>query len=170
MENEIVNKVAQSPLVTIDLEQLYTPGERLLYDLKDNLFQEVILKEKDFRQFLNEHDWSKYDDKHVAITCSADAIVPRWAYMLLAVKLQPHAATVVFGDLAYLESQLFANALDKIDFDVYKDKKVVVKGCGKIDVPISAYVQLSAKLRPIAQSIMYGEPCSTVPIFKISKK
>ncbi|NJN24655.1 MAG: DUF2480 family protein [Cyclobacteriaceae bacterium] len=170
MENEIVNRVAQSTLLTIDLEALYIPGERVLYDMAENLYEGIILKEKEFRHFLQTHDWVAYQGKHVAIICSADAIVPRWAYMLLAVKLQPHAATVVFGDLAFLESHLFSRALDKIDLKIYEDKKVVIKGCSKLDVPLSAYVAISAMLRPLANSIMYGEPCSTVPIYKISKK
>lgn len=170
MEREIVNKVAQSPLITIDLEDLYVHGERALYDLKDNLFEGLILKEKDFRSFLKSNDWSTYKDKHVAIYCSADAIIPRWAYMLLTVYLEPYASTIVFGDLSALENELFISAIKKIDLNNYIDKKVVIKGCSKINVPGSAYVELTRLLRPFAASIMYGEPCSTVPIYKQPKK
>jgi hypothetical protein len=170
VEREIVNKVAQSSLVTIDLENLYDHGERVLYDLKDNLFEGLILKEKDFRAFLKLNDWSAYKAKHVAIYCSADAIIPRWAYMLLAVYLEPYAKTIVYGDSAVLENHLFNIALSKIDPSSYKDKKVTIKGCGKYNVPQFAYVELTRILKPFVDSIMYGEPCSTVPIYKQPKK
>ncbi|MCK5103285.1 MAG: DUF2480 family protein [Cyclobacteriaceae bacterium] len=170
MEREIVNRVAQSPLVTINLEDLYDHGEKVLYDLKDNLFEGLILKEKDFRAFLKSNDWSAYTDKHVAIYCSVDAIIPRWAYMLLAVYLEPYAKTIVYGDVAVLESHLFNIELSKIDPLNYKEKKVIIKGCSKYNVPQFAYVELTRILKPYAASIMYGEPCSTVPIFKQQKK
>lgn len=169
MENEIINRVAQSPLVTIDMEELYDHGDRVLYDLKDNLFEEIILKEKDFRAFLKSHDWAQYQDKHVAIYCSVDAIVPRWAFMLLAVQLEPYAKTIVFGRLEDLENELFRKAIEKINPTDYKDKKVVIKGCGKLEVPIAAYVELTSRLRPFVASIMYGEPCSTVPVYKAKR-
>ncbi len=169
MENEIINRVAQSPLVTIDLEELYDHGDRVLYDLKDNLFEGIILKEKDFRTFLKSHDWSQYRDKHVAVYCSVDAIVPRWAYMLLAVQLEPFAKTIVFGNLEDLGNELFRKAIEKIDPMDFKGKKVVIKGCGKLEVPISAYVELTSRLRPYVASIMYGEPCSTVPVYKAKR-
>jgi hypothetical protein len=169
VEEEIINRVAQSQLLTINLEDLYEPDDRIVYDLKDNLFEGIILKEKDFRHFLKSNDWTVYQDKHVAIFCSIDAIIPTWAYMLLAVNIEPHAKTIVYGDLSVLEDELFKRALKKIDPLVYQNKKVVIKGCGKIDVPTSAYVELTSLLRPFAASIMYGEPCSTVPIYKKSK-
>ena len=169
MENEIINRVAQSPLVTIDMEELYDHGDRVLYDLKDNLFEGIILKEKDFRTFLKSHDWSQYRDKHVAVYCSVDAIVPRWAYMLLAVQLEPFAKTIVFGNLEGLENELFRKAIEKIDPMDFEGKKVVIKGCGKLEVPISAYVELTSRLRPYVASIMYGEPCSTVPVYKAKR-
>lgn len=170
MEEEIVNKVAQSPLVTIDLEELYDSGERIVYDLKENLYEGIILKEKDFRQFLKSNDWSTYNDKHVAIYCSVDAIIPRWAFMLLASYLAPYVKTLVYGDLSALENVLFINSIHKLDLTIYQDKKVVIKGCGKINVPAGAYVELTKLLRPVASSIMYGEPCSTVPIYKSPRK
>jgi Protein of unknown function (DUF2480) len=166
MENEIVNRVSNSPLVTFDLEELYSPGERVLFDIKSLLFQELILREKDFRNFIKTHDWSQYDNKYVAITCSADAVVPTWAYMLLTVSLQPYASLVIFGSLQDLETILFKNTLDKVDWKKYNNAKVVIKGCSKVQVPISSYVEVTNRLRPVASSIMFGEPCSTVPVFK----
>lgn len=167
---EIVNKVAQSPLITIDLEDFYVQGDRIPFDLKDNLYEGLILKEKDFRQFLKEHDWSEYKDKHVAIYCSADAIVPTWAYMLLTVKIEPFAKTIVYGDLPQLEEELFKQAIHKINPLDFQDKKVVVKGCSKIQVPTSIYVEITRLLRPFVSSIMYGEPCSTVPVYKVARR
>ncbi|MEY4930587.1 MAG: hypothetical protein RI909_1311 [Bacteroidota bacterium] len=166
MENEIVNRVANSPLVTFDLEELYTPGERILFDIKSLLFQELILREKDFRDFIKSHDWSQYANKHVAITCSADAVIPTWAYMLLTASLQPYASSVIFGSLQDLEITLFKNALDKVEWGKFNNAKVVIKGCSKVEVPISSYVEATNRLRPVASSIMFGEPCSTVPVFK----
>ena len=169
MSEEIVNRVAQSALVTLNLELLLHPGERVVYDIKDNLFQGLILREKDFRAFVKEHDWAQYAGKNIAITCSVDAIVPTWAYMLLASKLQNHANYYVFGDLEALEQSLFQEAIAKIDMEEYRDAKVVVKGCGSVPVPTYAYVEVMRKLLPVASSVMYGEPCSTVPLYKRPK-
>ncbi len=160
------NKVAESGIVSVDLSKFYPTGERILYDIKDNLFQGLILREKDFREYVKLHDWAAYQGKHVAIYCSVDAIVPTWAYMLLATKLSPYAASVIFGDLNLLETVLFDRALASLDLESYRDQRVVVKGCGEIPVPDSAYVSLAAKLVSVAKSVMYGEPCSTVPLFK----
>lgn len=167
--DEIINRVASSSLISLDLEELYPEGERVVYDLKDNLFQGLILREKDFREFLKQHDWSAYTGKHVAIVCSEDAIVPTWAYMLLALKLTPHAQTVFFGDREALEAHLFEKALDALDLEVYRDKRVVVKGCSKKAVPTAAYVELTRRLTPLVQSLLFGEPCSTVPLYKRAK-
>jgi len=166
MENEIINKVANSGIVTIDLEEYYPKGERVLFDLKPLLFQELILKEKDFREFIKQHDWSIYQNKYVAIVCTADAVVPTWAYMLVSISLQPYAKQVAFGDLQTLETILFENVLNKINYSDYTDKRVVIKGCGNLPVPMHAYVLLANALKPHAKSIMYGEPCSTVPLYK----
>lgn len=166
---EIINRVANSNLITLNLEDYYQKGERVLYDIKDNLFQGLILREKDFRDFIKNHDFSQYQDKLVAITCTADAIVPTWAYMLFSSKIEPYAQKIIFGTLADLETSLYQDALSKINYSDYIDAKVVIKGCGKIDVPTFAYVELTNKLRPYAASIMYGEPCSTVPIYKKGK-
>ncbi|MCR6637419.1 MAG: DUF2480 family protein [Sporocytophaga sp.] len=170
MGNEIVNRVANSDLVLINLEDYYHQGERVIYDIKDNLFQGLILREKEFRTFVKENDWSVYSGKNVAIICSEDAIVPSWAYMLLISKIEPYTNHVVFGDLGHLEQALFQAALSKIDPSVYKDAKVIIKGCSKFPVPLFAYGELTRILRPFVQSLMYGEPCSTVPIYKAPKK
>ncbi|GAA4311877.1 DUF2480 family protein [Nibribacter koreensis] len=167
---EFVNRVANSGLVTINLEELLHPGERVVYDIKDNLFHGLMLREKDFRAFVKEHDWSQYAGKNVAIICSTDAIVPTWAYMLLASKLQPFVNRYVFGDLDALEQALFQDAIASIDIEQYQDAKLVIKGCGHIPVPTYAYVEIMQKLLPVASSIMYGEPCSTVPIYKKPKE
>lgn len=169
MEQEIVNRVANSNLVTFDLENLYVPGDRVVYDLKDNLFQGLILKEKDFREHIKSFDWSRFSNKLVAITCSADAVVPTWAYMLLSIALQPYAKKVFFGTLEEMESHLFSESLRTVDWSLFKDAKVVVKGCSKLFVPVSAYVETIINLQPVAASIMFGEPCSTVPLFKRQK-
>lgn len=168
MEEEIINRVSGSGLVTLDLEAYFHPGERLVYDLKQNLFQELILREKEFREFLKTHDWSVYKGKNVAILCSADAIVPTWAYMLLAIRLQPFAHKVVFGDLQALEQALYQEALFRINPEDFRGVKVVIKGCGKLPVPDFAYVEIVNRLLPVVSSLMYGEPCSTVPLYKKS--
>ncbi|MFN3404444.1 MAG: DUF2480 family protein [Cytophagaceae bacterium] len=169
-EDQIVNKVEASGLVVLDLEDFYDKGERVIYDIKQNLFQGLILKEKDFRDFIKAFDWSVYSGKNVGVICSEDAIVPTWAYMLLIAKIQPFANMVVFGGLEALEQALYHQALDKISWESYKDAKVVVKGCGKFPVPVFAYAEVTRRLVPVANSIMYGEPCSTVPVFKKPKK
>lgn len=169
MENEIINKVSQSGLITIDLEEFYPPGERFVFDIKDLLFHGLILKEKDFREFIKNEDWNKYKDKYVSLICSADAIVPTWAYMLLATQLEPVAKRVVFGDLETLETILYNEILSKININDYQDSRIVIKGCGNLPVPKAAYVEITRLLRPVAKSIMYGEPCSTVPLYKKSK-
>ena len=166
IQENIVNKVAQSGLVSYDLASIRPEGERMLYDIKDNLFHGLMLKEKDFRTFVKDHDWSQYQDKHIAIICSSDAIVPTWAYMLLATKFSEYAQTVYFGNLDELENFLFSRAIDNLDVEQFRDQKIVIKGCGDIFVPTSAFVLLTAKLKPVVKSVMYGEPCSTVPLFK----
>ena len=165
----LINKVAQSGLITIDLEELYPKGERVIFDLKEVLFLGLILKEKDFREFLKNENWGNYKNKFVSIICSADAIVPTWAYMLLSLHLQPFANRIVFGNLEVLEIVLFNELLSQLPIETYKDARIVIKGCGKLPIPIAAYVELTQRLRPIAKSLMYGEPCSTVPLFKQAK-
>ncbi len=163
---EITNRVSKSQLITFDLEEFYTPGERVMFDFKIFLFQEIILREKEFRDAIKLHDWSQYNEKYVAIVCSVDAIIPTWAFMLLSIALQPYAKRIIFGSLSALESQLFYERLSGIDWEKYRDKKMIIKGCSKVEVPLSAYVEVTNRLRSIAASIMFGEPCSTVPLFK----
>jgi hypothetical protein len=169
METPIINKVALSGIITIDLEESYPQGERVLFDIKDLLFQGLILREKDFREFIKNEDWSKYKNKYVALICSADAIVPTWAYMLLATQLEPYVKKVVFGNLEILETVLYNEILGKLNINDYKDARIVIKGCGHLPVPKAAYVEIARLLRPIAKSIMYGEACSTVPLYKQAK-
>ncbi len=164
--NEIINRVEASGLVTLDLEDLYDKGERVVLDIKDNLYQGLVLKEMDFRQWVKDYHWEDYRGKNVSIVCSADAIVPTWAYMLLAVKLEGIANHFVFGDLDDLENSLFQQALNQIKIEDYRDTKLVIKGCGDLPVPDFAYVEITRLLKPVAASIMYGEPCSTVPLYK----
>jgi hypothetical protein len=166
IQENIINKVAKSGLVTLDPADFYLAGERVVYDIKENLFHGLILREKDFRDFIGANDWTKYQDKIVAITCSADAIVPAWAYMLLANKMAPYAKEIVFGDENMLEAVLFEKAIASFDAEQYRDQRVVIKGCGDTPVPVAAYVALAKKLTPVVKSLMFGEPCSTVPIFK----
>lgn len=165
----IVNKVAASALVTFDLEEFYQPGERALLDIKDQLFQGMILREKDFREFIKSHNWQQYENKFVAVTCSVDAIIPTWAFMLVGIALQPVARKVVFGSLDDLEVALFRERLQAVDWSHFRDGKIVVKGCSKVNVPTAVYVDVSVCLRPVAASIMFGEPCSTVPLYKRPK-
>ncbi len=169
MEEQIINRVSASNLITFDLEELYSSGERALFDIKDLLFQGLILKEKDFRDFIKRNDWSQFTNKHVAITCTADAIVPTWSFMLVAAALQPFAQNIVSGSLDDLEKHLFLQKLNQIDWKKFLNEKVVVKGCSKVPVPISAYVETVSRLRPFASSIMFGEACSTVPLYKQKK-
>jgi hypothetical protein len=166
IQENIINKVAQSGLVTLDPASFYPEGERVIYDIKDNLFHGLMLREKDLRDFIKEHDFTQYEGKNVGITCSADAIVPTWAYMLLANRMAPYAREVVFGDADVLETVLFEKEIAKANLEQYADQRIVLKGCGDIAVPVSAYVELTKKLTPIVKSVMFGEPCSTVPIYK----
>jgi hypothetical protein len=166
MDEVIVNRVANSGILTLDLEDYYHNGDRVELDIKDQLFMGLILKEKDFREWIKTNDWEQYRDKNVAITCSADAIIPTWAYMLIASKLNGVAHHYVFGNLSQLESSLYQMALSKIIPAEYADKRVVIKGCGEKPVPESAYVEISRILLPQVKSLMFGEPCSMVPVYK----
>ena len=166
MSDVIVNKVAESGLITLDLEQYYPKGEIVVFDLKDYLFMGLILKEKDFRAALQAHDWSQYQDKNVAVVCTVDAVIPVWAYMLVGAYLQPVAKETAFGDADELRKQVLLKNIRQINASEFADKRVVVKGCGEIPIGDFAYMEVTQILRPVAKSIMYGEPCSTVPIFK----
>lgn len=164
--DEIINKVANSKLVVFDLEDFYPAGRRIAFDLKDWLFMELVLKEKDFREKAKNHDWSQYKDAYVALYCSSDAIVPGWAYLLLTSCLAPHAKKVVTGSLTDLENTLYTETLQASDFSKYKDQPIIIKGCSNKPVPENAYTLLIQKLQPFVKSIFYGEACSSVPIYK----
>jgi len=166
MQETIVNKVAESGLITLDLEEYYPKEEIVVFDLKAHLFMGLILKEKDFRAALQNIDWSQYQSKNVALTCSADAIIPMWAYMLVASYLRPFANEIIFGNKETVISALILKNLSKINGEEFTAKRIVVKGCGDVQIPESAYIEITNRLRPYAKSIMYGEPCSTVPIYK----
>ena len=163
----IRNKVAESGIITLDLEP-FTPRDEkvLLFDLRPFLFREMILKEKDYRTGLQEYDWAPYQDKHVGIVCTADAIIPMWAYMLAASYLRPVAASVHFGDEAVVKKEVMLTGINALESTEYVDKRVILKGCGEIPVPEAAYIAATEKLQPVVKSLMYGEPCSTVPIYK----
>jgi hypothetical protein len=166
MAEEIVNRVSASVLEDLNLEDYYPKEEIVVFDLKPYLFMELILKEKDFREALQNTDWTLYQGKVVAVTCSADAIIPMWAYMLVASYLQPIASEIVFGDADAALKELFLKKIASIDVSRFADKRVVVKGCGNLPVGEYAFLEITKVLRPVAKSIMYGEACSTVPIFK----
>ena len=169
MQGEITNRVANSSLIEINLEDYYDKNGRVVYDIKDNLFQGFVLKEKEFRAFIKENDWSIYQGKNVAIICSSDAIVPTWAYMLLVTSIGAFANTVIYGSLQNLEQYLFHQALSKIDLSELENAKVMIKGCGNYPVPEFAYVEITRLLTPIVSSLMYGEACSAVPVYKKPK-
>lgn len=164
--DEIINRVANSKLRTIDLEDFYPAGNRVVLDIVDWLYEGLILREKDFREHANNHDWSQYQDCYVALTCSADAIIPSWAYLLLSTKLYPQAKKVIVGTLELLETTIFQEIIEGLDVSEYQDKPVIIKGCANKPIPPSAYSFLIEKVQPVAKSLMFGEACSTVPLFK----
>jgi len=166
MPKEIVNRVASSKLVTIDLEDYYPEGKRILFDIKDWLYEGLVLREKEFRQKANTHNWEQYKHNYVALTCTTDAIIPTWAFMLLATHLEPYATKVVTGNLDALETSLYQDIINTLDVSAFVDKPIIIKGCSNKPVPANAYVMLTNKLKPIAKSIMYGEACSSVPLYK----
>ncbi|MBL0356583.1 MAG: DUF2480 family protein [Chitinophagaceae bacterium] len=166
MEGELINKVSESALVTLNLEDYYPKEAVAVFDLKDYLFMGLILKEKDFREALKNLDLAPFTGKAVAVTCSADAVIPMWAYMLVAGYMQPVATEVVFGNEEETKKQLLLKNISTLTVSDFADKRIVIKGCGDLPIGEAAYLQATKLLRPVAKSIMYGEPCSTVPIFK----
>ncbi len=166
MSEVIINRVTESALSTIDLEKFYPKEEVLVFDLKSFLFMELILKEKDYREALKIHDWQQYSGKVVAVTCSTDAIIPMWAYMLAGAYLQPVAASVVYGEPEKAKEEILLRNISKIDVSEFEAKRVVIKGCGEVPINERAYLEITLLLRPVVKSIMYGEPCSTVPVYK----
>ncbi len=166
MAEEIVNRVANSKLVTFDLEDYYPEGNRILFDIKDWLFEGLVLREKEFRGFVKNHDWTQYQDSFVALTCSTDAIIPAWAYMLVTTSIESFAKKVVVGTLKNLETAIYQDIINGIDVSSFNDKPIIIKGCTNKPVPLNAYIQLTAKLKTVAKSVMYGEACSSVPLYK----
>lgn len=166
MSTEIINRVANSKLITFNLEDYYPSGERVLFDIKDWLLEGLVLRETVFREKALEHDWSQYQDKFVALTCTTDAIIPAWAYMLLSTYLNPFVKKVVTGDLNTLETILYTEIIKDLDISELQGKPIIVKGCSRKPVPQNAYLLLMQKLQPVAKSILYGEACSSVPLFK----
>ena len=166
MPDEIVNRVSQSKLITFDLEDYYPEGRRVILDIKEWLYEGFILKEKEFRTYITEYNWEQYASSYVALICSTDAIIPGWAYMLIASKLQPYAKMVVIGSLEELETTLYQSIIENIDVSPFKDKMLIVKGCSNKPVPPNAYVWIISKLQTVTKSVMYGEACSSVPLYK----
>ncbi len=169
MEEVLVNRVANSGLVTINLEAFYPAGEVLAFDLKDHLFMGLILKEKEFREALKAHDWAQYAGKNLAVFCSEDAIIPMWAYMLVASYAAPYASDVFLGKPEQFAELAFLKKLAALDLDEFAGKRLIIKGCSDKPVPASAYLEITRRLQPVARSIMFGEPCSTVPVYKKEK-
>jgi hypothetical protein len=166
MADEIVNRVANSKLITFDLEDHYPEGERAYMDISAWLYEGIVLREKEFRNHVKAYDWSVYNNAYLAVGCSSEAIIPAWAYMLVSLHAAKHAKKVVFGDLAALETVLFTEIIERLDLSNYTDKPVIIKGCTNKPIPENAYLLLAQKLQKIASSIMYGEACSSVPLFK----
>ena len=169
MSEVFVNKVANSGIITLDLEKYIPLQEIVIFDLKDHLFMGLILKEKDFREALKKTDWSNYQDKNVAVTCTADAIIPLWAYMLIVTYLQPVAKEIYVGTDIEMYKHLFLKNINSINKEEFTDQRVVIKGCGDKEIANYAYAEITKILKPVVKSIMYGEPCSTVPVFKKGK-
>lgn len=166
MKDEIINRVANSKLITLNLEDYYPKGDRVLFDIKDWLIEGFVLREKDFRTQVDTFDWSQYQDNYVALTCTTNAIIPGWAFMLLSIHLEPYAKKIIVGNLEALETSIYQDVLNDLDASQYKDQPIIIKGCSKKPVPQNAYIMLANKLKPLAKSIMYGEACSSVPLYK----
>jgi len=166
MADGIINKVAESGLISLDLEQWYPKQPIARFDIKDHLFMGMIVKEKEFRESLKQTDWSIYKDKAVAVTCSVDAIIPVWAYMLVTSYLQPVCTETYVGSEQELVKHLFLKNIDSADLSPYQDQRVIIKGCGETPIGEFAYMAISKRLLPLVKTLMYGEPCSTVPVYK----
>lgn len=169
MAEEIINRVANSSLTTIDLEEFYPEGKRVILDIKDWLFHEIILKEKDFREHIKNHDWAQYQDCYVALTCSSDAIIPSWAYLLITSNISKYVKKIVVGDLELLETVIFTDVINGLDTTSFVMKPVIIKGCTNKPIPPTAYTLLIQKIQMVAKTVMFGEACSTVPLYKSKK-
>ena len=169
MSDKIINRVANSNLINIDLEAMYPEGKRVLFDIKKWLFEGIVLKEKEFRKHVANHNWTQYKNNYVALNCSEDAIIPSWAYLLISSELAPYAKKIIVGDMELLETLIFHEVIENLKIENFKDKPIIIKGCSEKLIPNSAFSMLIQKLFPIAKSIMYGEACSTVPLYKRKK-
>lgn len=169
MAEEIINRVANSKLITIDLEDFYPQEKRVVIDIKDWLFQEIILKEQEFRTHLKNHNWEQYKDTYIALTCSSDAIIPSWAYLLISTHLNSYAKKIVVGNLELLETVIFNDIINDMDITNYKMKPIIIKGCTDKPIPATAYTLLIQKIQSVAKTVMFGEACSTVPLYKAKK-
>jgi len=166
MTNNIINRVANSKLIVINLEDYYPHGQRVVLDIKDWLYEEYVLREKEFRQQAKSFDWKQYRDCYVALTCSSNAIIPAWAYMLLSTYLAPFSKKTILGDLDILETSIYQDIIETLDLSSYKDKSIIIKGCANKPIPDNAFILLTTKLKPLVKSLMYGEACSAVPLYK----
>ena len=166
MADEIINRIAQSKLITFDLEDFYPDGKRITLDIKDWLYEGLILREKDFRASVENYNWKQHDGHYIALTCTTDAIIPGWAFMLISSRLHPFAKKIVIGDLEQLESAIYQDIITNLDVSSFKDKPVIIKGCSNKPVPQNAYINAVSKIQTVAKSVMYGEACSSVPLFK----
>ena len=169
MAEEILNRVANSKLAVLDLEDYYPNGKRVLFDIKDWLFEGFVLREKDFREQVKNYDWNQHQDQFVALTCSTDAIIPAWAYMLLVLELESISKRTIIGNLDMLETAIYQDIFNHLDLKDFENKPVIIKGCSNKPVPRNAYIMIAEKLKPLALSIMYGEACSSVPLYKKPK-
>lgn len=169
MEEEIINRVANSKLVVFDLEDYYPKGTRTIFDIKDWLYEGFVLREKEFREHIKLHDWEQYQDCYVALTCSTDAIIPAWAYTLIGLELESISKKTIIGDLVLLETSIYQDIINRLNLEEYLGKPVIIKGCSNKPVPQNAYIMIAEKLKPFAISIMYGEACSSVPLYKKPK-
>jgi len=169
MEGEIINRVQKSGLITIDLNELKVSGNIYEIDIKKWLFEELFLKEKEYRKEIQNHNWSEYKNSYVYVHCTSDAIIPTWAFMLISAQLENHTEKIVLGNREKVYEKIYEDSINSIDFSIYNDKSVIIKGCSDKNIPLSAYHLVTIKLKPFAKSIMYGEACSSVPVFKKSK-
>ena len=169
MEGEIINRVQKSGLITIDLNELKVSGNIYEIDIKKWLFEELFLKQKEYRKEIQNHNWSEYKNSYVYVHCTSDAIIPTWAFMLISTQLENHTEKIVLGNREKVYEKIYEDSINSIDFSIYNDKSVIIKGCSDKNIPLSAYHLVTIKLKPFAKSIMYGEACSSVPVFKKSK-
>lgn len=170
MEPALINRVANSAILSIDLEDYFPAGEVVSFDLKDYMFMGLMLKEKDFREALKAHDWSQYAGKNLAVHCSADAIVPMWSYMLVAAYATPHARDLALARPEHFVEISYLKTIAALDLSPFEGKRIVIKGCSDKTVPASAYLEITRRLQPVALSILFGEPCSTVPVYKLKRE